>query len=101
MNDEEKISEKTIRALKIVRDHPGITARFFACKMWPDSEAWCHVINTGHGATSGKGMWLSAGCYLAKLRERKLVIRCFSGNKQAIFYLSGLGYDLLRINDED
>lgn len=68
-----KISPKTIKALRIIKEGRGITPKFFAMKMWPDSPAWERVYNTGHGATTGKGLWLSAGSYLAKLRRAGLV----------------------------
>lgn len=69
------ITDKTARALQIVRDYPNISAKRFAKKMWPDSEGHKRSHNTGNGATSGKGMWLSGGSYLAKLVKKKLVWR--------------------------
>ena len=71
-----KITKTTLKALQIldVEHGEGITAKQFAEKMWPDSPHWTHVKNTGHGATSGKGMWLTAGSYLAKLKSRNLVV---------------------------
>ena len=71
----DKITEITIKALKIldVDWKDRMAARDFARKMWADSKAWSRVYNTGHGATSGKGMWLAGGSYLAKLKKRGLV----------------------------
>ena len=82
-----KITEKTIRALRIVRDFAkrqeskgrkwpwsGISASWFGDEMWPDSPAKMRSYNIGaHGATRGKGLWLCAGSYLRKLEARGLV----------------------------
>lgn len=70
-----ELTDKTIKALQILTVDYGseLTAGQFAQQMWPDSKAWRNVKNTGNGACSGKGMWLSAGSYLAKLSKRKLV----------------------------
>lgn len=73
-----KISDKTIQALKIIRDSEEISASDFALKMWPNSPKWKKVYNTGDGATSGKGMWLAAGSYLSKLRKAGLLWSGFS-----------------------
>ena len=56
-----KITDKTIDALIVLADHPNITAREFAQYL------------QDNGATSGKGIWLSAGSYLAKLKSKGLV----------------------------
>ena len=69
------ITDKTAKALQIIRDNPNLTANWFAQKMWPDSKGHTRSYNTGNGATSGKGMWLAAGSYLAKLVKKKLVSR--------------------------
>jgi len=69
------ITEKTYRALDILNEREWdkpITARDFALKMWPDGK-WKKMYNVGNGATSGVGMWLSAGSYLSKLKKRGLV----------------------------
>ena len=55
-----------------------MSARDFARKMWADSPAWSRVYNIGHGATSGKGMWLCGGSYLAKLKKRGLADEIYS-----------------------
>tara|TARA_R110000772_G_C13310332_1_gene440582 strand:- start:13509 stop:13814 length:306 start_codon:yes stop_codon:yes gene_type:complete len=69
------ITDKTAKALEILDVEYGrdLSAGQFAMQMWPDSDGWKRVKNTGNGATSGKGMWLSGGSYLAKLRKRDLV----------------------------
>lgn len=69
-----KISEKTIKALKILDSvNVGLTAKEFAKGMWKDSDGWMRSKNTGNGACTGKGMWLCAGGYLAKLKSAGLV----------------------------
>ena len=70
------ITAKTYKALQILRKRDywsPMSASDFASKMWGDSKAWKRSYNTGNGACSGKGMWLSAGGYLAKLYDRDLV----------------------------
>ena len=86
------LTEKTTKALQILDVEYGdeLTAGQFAKEMWPDSKAWRNVKNQGHGATSGKGMWLSAGSYLAKLRKRKLV-SCVLDTSQLKFRISHEG----------
>lgn len=69
------ITEKTYKALCIVRDCPNVRAKGFARLMWPDSPAQNRSSNGGNGNQQGKGLWLSAGSYLAKLKKRGLVGR--------------------------
>jgi len=67
----------TQRALKIIDEQRKIPGRFtcgdFARLMWPDSPAWSRNTRCGRGSHTGKGMWLCAGSFLAKLRKRGLV----------------------------
>lgn len=67
------ITEKTYKALIIIRDNPEITARYFANLMWPDSPAKNRHSNGGNGSQKGKGLWLSAGSFLAKLHKQGLL----------------------------
>ncbi len=96
-----KISKITIKALKIIRDysenHPdGITPKFFAYEMWPDSPFWKVSYNIGiNGATSGKGMWLCAGSYLNKLYYSGLLIYGYPNEYTRHFSLSSKGYKAL------
>jgi hypothetical protein len=92
------MSDKTKKALQILADNPGLTASGFASLMWPDSDGWRRVKNTGHGATRGKGMWLSAGGYLAKLRKIGLVDISISRQGQTTFKLTSEGRKLLAAN---
>jgi len=93
-----KLTKITIKALNILNLEYGkaITANEFAKRMWPDSEGWKMVKNTGHGATRGKGMWLAGGSYLAKLRNRGFV----TIDEAVLFRLSFEGIRALR-NAED
>jgi len=91
-------SKKRLKALSILKNHEdGITAKFFAWEMWPDSPAWDRVYNTGiNGATSGKGMWLSAGSYLSKLVYEELVRISYTEYHARKYHISSKGRQLLR-----
>ena len=67
------ISDKTVKALLIIRDNPGIRPRKFAELMWAGSESWLKVGRVGHGASKGVGLVLKGGGYLGKLRQERLV----------------------------
>ena len=67
------MSDKTIKALLIVKGNPCIRATQFAQKMWPDSNMHRKVSNQGHGACKGKAAWLCAGSYLSRLRDMGLI----------------------------
>lgn len=94
-NVEFMITEKTRKALFILDQNPGITAARFAALMWSDSAARSRVYNTGNGATRGKGMWLSAGGYLSKLKSRGLVYIWITEGGQNTFRLSSEGKNAL------
>jgi hypothetical protein len=70
-----KLTVHQKRALEILLKHRKISAARFGELMWPDSPAARRMYNTGNGATRGKGLWLAAGSYLAKLRMRGWVRR--------------------------
>ena len=65
----------TQKALLYIKDNPQFTAKQFARYMWPNSPCWKHQTRCGGGTAIGKGMWLAAGCFLAKLRRQKLLWR--------------------------
>jgi hypothetical protein len=68
------ITDFAAKTLKIIKAQKGIHARELGDKLWPDSPAKRRSYNTGgYGACSGKGLWLSAGSYVAKLKKKKLV----------------------------
>lgn len=92
------MTERRKRALEILKDNPDIGANHFASLFWPDSKAWNKSYNTGNGATRGKGMWLSAGSYLAKLVKAGLVWRdCSYGH--VTFRLSSEGRESVKAAD--
>ena len=65
------LTDPQYNALHIVALNGPIRPSRFADKMWPDSPA--HQISYKCGAwgsTRGRGLVLSAGSYLAKLRKR-------------------------------
>lgn len=89
------MSEAQLRALRIVRDNPGIAPREFAKAMWPDSPAWQHSVKCGpNGSHKGGGMYLAGGAYLAKLANLKLVNRVFD-TYQTFYHLSSDGRQAL------
>ncbi len=70
-----KLTEKTIKALRILRKHGDMRPARFAEKMWPNSEKWSHPVKCGtHGVHRGGGMYMAAGGYLGRLARRGLVI---------------------------
>jgi len=90
------LTEKTLKALKILQDNPNIAARRFAKLMWPDSIMHRRVSNTGNGATTGKAGWLCGGSYLAKLCNKELVYRYLTSNGYTwTFSLSRKGVEVL------
>jgi len=94
------LTEAQERALRIFYEvrqnnrYGTLSARFFAEKMWPDSDGWKRVSNQGNGATSGKGMWLSAGSYLSKLKRLGYLHRDISGS-QVVWSISAKGIEAL------
>lgn len=71
---EVNLTERTLQALTIVAEHPGITPANFAHLMWPASEKWKHSVRCGvNGVSIGGGMRLAAGGYLGKLYRRGLI----------------------------
>lgn len=73
LNNLTMITSKTYKALKTVRDNPGIRAREFGEMLWPDADGHHRRSNGGHGAQRGKGMWLAAGSYLSRLQKAGFV----------------------------
>jgi len=108
------ITEKTLKALRILRDHAakkalhhfygptGMTATAFAQEMWPDSPAWNMSyggVSTDRPSVPGTGIVLSAGSYLQKLWLRKLV--CMERHNDIKFwYLSATGTKALQDADQ-
>lgn len=67
--------DRTLDALIIIRDNPKIDPRTFAGKFWPDALMHERRSRGGHGAQKGKGAWLAAGSFVAKLEKRGLVTK--------------------------
>lgn len=67
------MTDKMIRALKIIRDRKPGDAESFARMMWPDSIMHQRISNQGHGATRGKASWLCGGSYLGRLSKAGLI----------------------------
>lgn len=88
------LTDSEVKALTILNvDYlEGIPARGFAHKMWPDSKGWNKVSRSG---VRGQGMWLSAGSYLQKLRNKGLVTVDIPHDQQ-LFRVSYEGRKLLR-----
>jgi len=62
------------RALRILREFPGLTPRAFGKLMWPDNPNWSAHTKCGPRGTSyGGGMNLAAGGFLGRLRMDGLV----------------------------
>ncbi len=68
------LTDKTLQALRILKEHGPLAPRRFAKHMWPESAGWRRYTNCGpYGVTRGGGMNLAAGGFLGKLRRRGLV----------------------------
>ncbi|WP_415912263.1 hypothetical protein [Neptuniibacter sp. QD37_11] len=64
----------TIKSLKIVSKHPGVTPGQFAKLYFPsDHEGWQRTARAGRGVCRGGGLRLWAGGWLGKLRKRGLI----------------------------
>ena len=64
----------TDKALDLINNNSIRSAQRFAQLMWPDSPCWKKVYKVGNnGATTGVGMWLAGGSFLAKLRQQGLI----------------------------
>ncbi|KKN65485.1 hypothetical protein LCGC14_0480890 [marine sediment metagenome] len=87
------MTDKTTKALQIIRDNHLYGPAAFARLMWPDSEGWQRVHNCGRGASRGVMMAYAAGGYLGKLRARGLIIIWYSPRG---IHLTDKGKALLR-----
>lgn len=70
---EKGIGIKTIQALKVIKEHPNLTPKIFSELMWPDSDSHMVPGSCGYGVTNGIGLWKSAGSFLGRLRNKKLI----------------------------
>lgn len=81
-----KITDKTIKALKILKDNPRITAKNFSKLMWEDSKM--------HNRTT-RIAWLKGACYLSRLRNRGLVYK-YCGGDLIRYFLSKEGEEVIK-----
>jgi hypothetical protein len=64
------MTDREREALTILREFPGIRATAFAKKFWPGHDMLLRPKNGGNGSQKGKGAWLAAGSYIAKLSKK-------------------------------
>lgn len=64
------MTDRQREALTILREFPGIRATAFAGKFWPDNDMHTRSKNGGNGNQRGKGAWLAAGSYIARLSKK-------------------------------
>lgn len=87
-----------IKALKWIREQElkdrDWGCKWFAMAMWGDSPAWKRHYKIGHGTTSGKGMWLCAGSYLAKLEIKGLIYKSWDEYRWN-YYMTKVGREVL------
>lgn len=89
-----------LRALAILRDHPGVTAGEFALLMWPDSKGHRKVSrrsSTPAGGAMGAGIKMSAGVFLWRLVRSGLAWSGTTGfaSHQNVFSISAAGQKAL------
>ena len=92
-----KLTEKKAKALRLLRETPGMTAMAFAVRYFdgPENEVlFTAVSNQGNGACAGKKAWLCAGSLLGKLCKQGLVWRKPFSNP-GVFALSEIGREAL------
>jgi len=95
-----KITDKTIKALKIIKESKHLTARDFAEQMWPDSLMHTRTSNQGNGACKGKAAWLCGGSYLGKLTIAKLIYRSLECDGYVgEFHLTDKGREAIENNE--
>ena len=64
---------RTLDALKLIQSQKVFSAEHFAKLFWPDNLAHKRHYKGGNGTAVGKGAWLMAGSFVAKLRKKGLV----------------------------
>lgn len=88
-----QISKIALKALVFINEgNSRFSFRRFAEHLWPDSLMHRRSYNTGHGACRGKGAWLAAGSYVARLEKMGLVRQYGFGMDHKI-YLTELGLE--------
>lgn len=87
------ISKKQAKALRVLTEHPYITAGDFALRYYDQPEQeylFTAVSNQGNGACAGKKAWLCAGSFLGKLCKQQLVATTNYDNPRK-FYVTAVG----------
>lgn len=104
MTDKKKINPTPfmLKALSWIRDNKGVKPMKFAKHMWPNSGGYTRYYNQGNGACSGKGMWLTAGSYVGKLKKKGLVRNYFDPLMpyNSGWALTSKGKEFLKEHDE-
>ena len=88
------LSIKQSKALRILSEHPDITASQFGRLYFDGPEyEYLHtaVTNQGNGACIGKKAWLCAGSFLAKLERQGLALKWFTSSGLCLFRLTEKG----------
>lgn len=92
------LTEKTARALQILREHNVTMARQFGRLYFGnDHPSWRKVGKCGHGSHRGVGLTIGAGGFLGRLRRRKLIDGYGAGMR---FTLTALGERSLNAFEE-
>lgn len=76
MNVKNGLTLKEAKALRILKEHPCISAKAFACFFYTEPEhqyLFTACSKQGNGACRGKKAWLCAGSYLGRLRKKGYV----------------------------
>lgn len=93
-----ELTPKQERALRILRDNPGVTMTRFSYLYYegtPQEYLLYAVSNQGNGACAGKKAWLCAGSYLAKLCKKGLLVKNYDRNYRPRYTVSDKGERLL------
>lgn len=94
------VGQKTLHALRIMRDHGPLRPTQFAELMWPDSLAWQISYNCGpNGSMRGRGLIMSAGSYLGRMRKLGLTFHRYRevlGIWTGRWYITEEGRELLK-----
>ncbi len=67
------MTNKTIRALQLIRGGQFRAPAEFARAMWPDSDGFKRHYKCGRGSSTGTMMAMAGGGFLGKLRKRGLI----------------------------
>jgi hypothetical protein len=87
------MTQKTLRALLIIRDNNVTSAAEFAALMWPESSGWNRRVKCGnYGVSVGGGMALAGGGLVGKLVKRGLVVRVYAFDRTMRLHLTDAGY---------